>query len=125
MCGAAGVGKTQICMQQCVNVQLPASVGGVGGQAVYIDTEGSFVSGRAAEIAQATVRALAARVRDGFSVESVLSNIFLYRCVDHVQLIAVVNNLGRLIEKHKRVSSIESAYGMFFFLLDHFFFFFE
>jgi RAD51-like protein 2 len=107
VCGAAGVGKTQICMQQCVNVQIAASMGGLGGQAVYIDTEGSFVSGRAAEIAQATVRALAAKQprENNFSVESVMSNIFLYRCVDHVQLISVVNNLGRLIEKHKRVSS--------------------
>jgi len=30
------IGKTQICMQLCVNVQIPECLGGLGGQAVYI-----------------------------------------------------------------------------------------
>lgn len=34
-------------------------MGGLEGQAVYIDTEGSFMSNRAVEIAQATVKLLA------------------------------------------------------------------
>lgn len=46
-------------MQQCINVQIPESMGGLEGQAVYIDTEGSFMSNRAVEIAQATVKLLA------------------------------------------------------------------
>ena len=58
VCGAAGLGKTQISIQLCVNVQIPECVGGLGGQAVYIDTEGSFMSNRAIEIAQATIQAL-------------------------------------------------------------------
>ena len=58
VCGAAGLGKTQISIQLCVNVQIPECVGGLGGQAVYIDTEGSFMSNRAIEIAQAAIKAL-------------------------------------------------------------------
>ena len=30
------LGKTQICMQLCVNVQIPECLGGLEGQAVYI-----------------------------------------------------------------------------------------
>ncbi len=51
-------GKTQICMQLCVNTQIPEALGGLGGQAVYIDTEGSFMSKRVIEIANATIKRL-------------------------------------------------------------------
>ena len=41
--GLPGVGKTQLCMQLCVDAQrLPTAFGGVQGDAVYLDTEGSF-----------------------------------------------------------------------------------
>lgn len=43
-------------MQLCVNVQIPEQIGGLEGQAVYIDTEGSFISKRVIEIANATVK---------------------------------------------------------------------
>lgn len=39
ICGAPGVGKTQLCMQLAVSVQLPAAFGGLGGQSLYIDCE--------------------------------------------------------------------------------------
>ncbi len=58
VCGAAGLGKTQLCMQLCVNVQIPERFGGLGAKAIYIDTEGSFVSSRLVEIANATMRLL-------------------------------------------------------------------
>ena len=41
-------------MQLSVNVQLPENLGGLNGQCVYIDTEGSFISKRTIEIAKAT-----------------------------------------------------------------------
>ncbi len=101
LCGTAGVGKTQISMQQCVNVQIPEVCGGLGGRAVYIDTEGSFMSNRCAEIAQATVKLLEERFEEkelgDFSVENIMKNVLLYRCVDHVQLIAIIHNLKSLL----------------------------
>ncbi len=111
ICGAAGVGKTQISMQQCVNVQIPEACGGLAGQAVYIDTEGSFMSNRCVEIAQATVKLLRSRFSEKelgkFNVENVMKNIFLYRCVDHVQLIAILHNLKGLLEdRGKRIRLI-------------------
>jgi hypothetical protein len=41
---------------------------------------------------------------NNFTVEKILSNIMYYRCVDHVQLISVVNGLKEVIEKHDNVS---------------------
>lgn len=40
--GEYGSGKSQICHQLCVNVQLPPEQGGLGGAALYIDTENTF-----------------------------------------------------------------------------------
>lgn len=49
-------------MQLCVSACLPVSLGGAGGSAVYIDTEGSFVADRLAEMARGTARACLARL---------------------------------------------------------------
>jgi DNA repair protein RadA len=40
--GEYGSGKSQICHQLCVNVQLPFEKGGLNGGALYIDTENTF-----------------------------------------------------------------------------------
>ncbi|MHA1556391.1 MAG: hypothetical protein ACTSPM_05580 [Candidatus Heimdallarchaeota archaeon] len=49
--GEFATGKTQICFQLSVNVQLPAIQGGLEGSVYYIDTEGTFSSTRVAQIA--------------------------------------------------------------------------
>jgi hypothetical protein len=46
-------------MQLCVNVQIPENFNGCSGQAVYIDTEGSFISKRVIEIAHCVQNYLA------------------------------------------------------------------
>ena len=51
LCGSPGMGKTQLAMQLAVAAQLPQSFGGLEGECLYIDTEGSFVPSRFAEIA--------------------------------------------------------------------------
>ncbi|NXD18781.1 RA51C protein, partial [Nothocercus nigrocapillus] len=56
ICGAPGVGKTQLCMQLAVDVQIPECFGGLAGEAVFIDTEGSFMVDRVADIATACVQ---------------------------------------------------------------------
>jgi DNA repair protein RadA len=40
--GEYGCGKSQVCHQLCVNVQLPVEKGGLNGGALYIDTENTF-----------------------------------------------------------------------------------
>jgi RecA/RadA recombinase len=41
-------------IQIAVDATIPETLGGVGGEAVYIDTEGSFIIERVADIAKAT-----------------------------------------------------------------------
>jgi len=50
--GEFGSGKSQICHQLCVNVQLPPERGGVGGAALYIDTENTFRTERIFQMAK-------------------------------------------------------------------------
>jgi len=50
--GEYGSGKSQLCHQMCVNVQLPPEKGGLGGGALYIDTENTFRTERIVQMAQ-------------------------------------------------------------------------
>jgi RAD51-like protein 2 len=77
ICGVAGVGKTQICMQMCVNVQIPEKYGGLGGKAIYIDTEGSFISKRVVEIANAVID-LVAKNQNLSSSDGLFDNSLLF-----------------------------------------------
>ncbi|KAF1390971.1 hypothetical protein PFLUV_G00063670 [Perca fluviatilis] len=111
ICGAPGVGKTQLCLQLAVDVQVPQCFGGVGGQVVYIDTEGSFLLQRVVDIAAAAVQHCSLLVEDDeqrvametFTVETILSNMFLVRCHDYVELLAEVHLLPDFLSEHPRV----------------------
>ena len=50
--GEYGSGKSQICHQLCVNVQLPHERGGLDGGALYIDTENTFRTERIVQMAE-------------------------------------------------------------------------
>ncbi|XP_077370350.1 DNA repair protein RAD51 homolog 3 [Festucalex cinctus] len=111
ICGAPGVGKTQLCLQLAVDVQVPPCFGGLGGQAVFIDTEGSFVVQRVVDLAAAAVRHCTLLAEDAeqreaataFTVENILSNIFLVRCHDYVELLAEIYLLPDFLSGHPKV----------------------
>ena len=65
--GEFGSGKTQICHQLCVTVQLPEEQGGLNAKAVYIDTEKAFSWERITHIAK----------RFGLNPDYVKRNIFV------------------------------------------------
>ena len=50
--GEYGSGKSQMCHQLCVNVQLPPERGGLDGGALYVDTENTFRTERIVQMAQ-------------------------------------------------------------------------
>jgi DNA repair protein RadA len=50
--GEYGSGKSQICHQLCVNVQLPPERGGLSGAALYVDTENTFRLERIVQMAK-------------------------------------------------------------------------
>ena len=112
--GAPGVGKTQVSMQLSVDVSIPECFGGLGSEAVYIDTEGSFMVDRVMDIAKATVAhckdiAQAERNQEQvqrmktYTAESVLDGVHYFRCHDYVELVACVNLLPNFIKDHPKV----------------------
>jgi RAD51-like protein 2 len=102
--GAPGVGKTQLCMQLAVDATIPESLGGVDGQVVYVDTEGSFVANRCAQVADALathLRAMA-ETRDAdipvLSAEEQLSRIHVIRCLSLAEQLGALLALPSIVE---------------------------
>jgi DNA repair protein RadA len=50
--GEYGSGKSQICHQLCVNVQLPPERGGLNGAVLYVDTENTFRTERIVQMSR-------------------------------------------------------------------------
>ncbi|GFP97889.1 DNA repair protein rad51 homolog 3 [Phtheirospermum japonicum] len=110
--GVPGIGKTQLGIQLAVNVQIPADYGGLGGKAIYIDTEGSFMVERVLQIAEACAEDMleynsysqARRVDK--QPNSFMDNIFYFRICTYTEQIAVVNYLEKFINEHKDVKIV-------------------
>ncbi len=84
--GEYRTGKTQICLQLLLSVTLPSNLGGMGAQAVFIDTEGNFRPER--------IRQMCGR----YEVDpmDVLDNIFVGKAYDtktQIQLVSELDNL--------------------------------
>ncbi|KAL1543414.1 DNA repair protein rad51c [Salvia divinorum] len=114
--GVPGIGKTQLGIQLAVNVQIPADYGGLGGKAVYIDTEGSFMVERVLQIAEACAQdmleynALLQRDSQACLVDtqpkSFLDNIFYFRVCTYTEQIAVINYLEKFLSEHTDVKVV-------------------
>eukprot|EP01036_Dinobryon_divergens_P031426 gene31426-40820_t len=109
-CGVPGIGKTQLAIQLALNAQIAEVFGGNAGEAVYIDTEGSFMPERAAEMAtelSSHLRKIAkiseSRKIENFASQKVaaesltmerfLEGINVFRCHDQIELLATINHL--------------------------------
>ncbi len=98
--GEFGTGKTQICMQLSVNVQLPPEEGGLSGKALYIDTEGTFRWERIEKMARAV----------GLDPDEAMKNIIVARAISTDHQIAIVNEAMELIPKENiRLLVIDSV----------------
>ncbi|XP_026288152.1 DNA repair protein RAD51 homolog 3 [Frankliniella occidentalis] len=113
LCGAPGSGKTQMSLQLCVDVQIPESLGGAEGQAVFIDTACNFSSQRIRAIADACCKhchllSRKNQIRDfvNFNADSILNNIHLISIHGIVQLLAAVKVLPQLIEQHPQIKLV-------------------
>ncbi|XP_057156267.2 DNA repair protein RAD51 homolog 3 isoform X4 [Pan paniscus] len=114
ICGAPGVGKTQLCMQLAVDVQIPECFGGVAGEAVFIDTEGSFMVDRVVDLATACIEHLQLiaekhkgeehqKALEDFTLDNILSHIYYFRCRDYTELLAQVYLLPDFLSEHSKV----------------------
>lgn len=99
-----GTGKTQLAFQLAVNVQKPKKEGGLGKNALFIDTEGTFRPERVRQMAKA---------RD-MDEEDVLNNIFLGRAYssDHQMLLAEKAS-DMIEEKDIGLIIVDSLTGLF------------
>lgn len=105
LCGPPGSGKTQLCLQLSVNVQIPSTLGGLEGRVAYLDTNYGFSPQRIKELSLGCYEHFSKLVRlrkqheaaklDNFLPDSILGNI-LYTHVTtytHVlEAIAVIQN---------------------------------
>jgi len=78
--GEFSSGKSNIAHQLCVNVQLPPEQGGLGGGAIFIDTENTFRPERISQMSMAV----------GLDPKAVLEKIYVARAhtTDHQMLLA-------------------------------------
>ncbi|RUS33943.1 hypothetical protein BC938DRAFT_483185 [Jimgerdemannia flammicorona] len=109
-CGEPGIGKTQLGIQLSVNVQIPAALSGAAGEAIYIDTEGSFIAQRVAEMAGVMVERVNGQLRDGvdgmLTLDTVLSRIHYFRVHDFVELLALMRILDEFLKSHPKVKLV-------------------
>ncbi|MGC9130518.1 MAG: DNA repair and recombination protein RadA, partial [Pyrobaculum sp.] len=88
--GEFGSGKTQLCHQLAVMVQLPEDRGGLGAKAIYIDTENTFRPERIMQIAKAR----------GLDPDQALHNIFYARAYSSDHQMILVDQAKSIIKQH-------------------------
>jgi DNA repair protein RadA len=97
--GEFGSGKTQLAHQLCVNVQLPPERKGLGGRAIYIDTENTFRPERIRDMAVALE----------LDPIKTLQNILYVRSYNTDQQILIAEKAEEMIEKENvRLMIIDS-----------------
>jgi len=88
--GEYGSGKSQMCHQLCINVQLPPERGGLGGGALYIDTENTFRTERIVQMANHL----------GLNPEEVVKNIIFAEAFTSDHQAFLVDNADEIVKKN-------------------------
>lgn len=91
LAGGFSSGKTQLCFQLCINVQLSYNEGGLEGKAFFVDTERTFSPKRITEIA--SYRSL--------EIDDVLNNIIIAPSLNTEHLSSIIEQLEDIIPKEK------------------------
>jgi RAD51-like protein 2 len=114
ICGEPGVGKTQFGMQLAADVQIPEKCGGIDGSAVFIDTEGSFMPERMAQISDAVVKHLQSSVHrhknaqerlnaiKSITRDRIMSKIWCFRVHDYAEQVCAIKCLDNFITSHAK-----------------------
>ncbi len=102
--GGFGSSKTQVGHQLSVNVQLPQDKGGLGGAALYIDTEATFRPERIAQMAAALK----------LDPKKVLENVFVARAYNSDHQCLLIEKAGDLIkQKNIKLIVVDSVTALF------------
>ena len=102
--GEFRTGKTQIAHQLCVNVQLPRDDGGLEGNALYIDTEGTFRPERIIQMAEALE----------LDYNRILKNIIFGRAYNSDHQVLLIKEAANIIkERNIKLIIVDSLIGHF------------
>ncbi len=102
--GEWGSGKSQIGMQLCVNVQLPADKGGLGAGALVIDSEHTFRPERVVQMAKA----------QGLDPTKVLKNIIIARAYTSDDQMLIAEQAHEMIKgKNIKLVVVDSLTSLF------------
>ncbi len=102
--GEYRTGKTQLAHQLCVNVQLLYEQGGLEGNALYIDTEGTFRPERIIQMASAI----------DLDYNEILKKITIGRAYNSDHQILLIEEASRIIEeKNIKIVVVDSLIGHF------------
>ncbi|MCK4496947.1 MAG: DNA repair and recombination protein RadA [Candidatus Aenigmarchaeota archaeon] len=97
--GAYGSGKSQLAHQLAVTVQLPKEKGGLGGKAIFIDTENTFRPERIMDMAKAL----------GLDPKKALDNILVARAFNSDHQVLLVEKSEEFIKKNNvRIIIVDS-----------------
>jgi DNA repair protein RadA len=100
--GKSGCGKTQLCHQLCVNVQLSQEKGGVGGNSLYLDLKGDFRPERILEMGIS------------LKIKNPLNYVFYERVYSTDYLHATIKKMPSLLtQKNVRLIVIDSLISPF------------
>ncbi|XP_037952346.1 DNA repair protein RAD51 homolog 3-like [Teleopsis dalmanni] len=114
LCGL-GDAKTQMCMQLSINVQFPKEIGGIGGNALYIDTNQMFAPQRLREIARAMSERFYSTFKKVnptisckglFDTDTLLGNVSYIYCADYIDLIATIKTLKNILTQKPNLKLI-------------------
>jgi DNA repair protein RadA len=89
--GEFGSGKSQVCHTLCAMARQPVELGGLDGNTIYIDTEGTFRPERIQEIARSR----------GYEQEQVLKSIAVCKVYNSSHLELIIKNLGKYVDDFK------------------------
>ncbi len=102
--GEYRTGKTQLAHQLCVNVQLQYERGGLEGNALYVDTEGTFRPERIIQMSTAL----------DLDYNEILKNITIGRAYNSDHQILLIKEASRIIEeKNIKLIIVDSLIGHF------------
>jgi DNA repair protein RadA len=89
--GEYGSGKSQLCHQMCVNVQLPVERGGLGGGALYVDTESTFRTERIIQMSNHL----------GVNPEDIVKNIVYAEAYTSDHQMFLLENADKIVKDNK------------------------
>ncbi|KAL8622951.1 hypothetical protein ACOMHN_027072 [Nucella lapillus] len=105
--GSAGCGKTQCCMMLSVLATLPTEQGGLGGDVLYIDTEGAFSARRLLEIAGCR---LPAQFTEDAAIKRLASQVHIVHVQSCKELMHRLENIEEaIIDKGVKLLVVDSV----------------